>query len=160
MRLSSASLAGSIATAAVLALLAHFTAHPSAAEPTAPAAPQPCTCPPLPRACICPAPDKALPATRPRTRLASHSPKPDESDEIAALAAIGHALREVGDGSSYVWHRHHGRLSGVVQPTVSFKDASGRICRHIVVMLATHTRTGRVEGIACRLADGNWQLEG
>jgi surface antigen len=97
---------------------------------------------------------------RPRSKLADQSPRLDASDEIAALDAIGLALREVADGSSFVWHRHHGRLSGVVQPTASFKDAAGRVCRHIVVVLTTGARTGRAEGIACRLADGHWQLDG
>ena len=41
----------------------------------------------------------------------------DEYDEIAALEAIRVALTEVGDGTTYVWHRQHGRLSGIVQPT-------------------------------------------
>ncbi len=66
----------------------------------------------------------------------------------------------MADGSSYVWYRWHGRLSGVVHPTVSFKDAGGRACRHVVVILTTGVRTGRIEGIACRLQDGNWALEG
>jgi surface antigen len=59
-----------------------------------------------------------------------------------------------------VWHRNNGRLSGVVHPTLSFKDAAGRVCRHIVLVLTTGYRRGRVEGVACRLADGRWQLEG
>jgi surface antigen len=98
--------------------------------------------------------------TRPRTRLAADAPQLDEHDEIAALSAIGRALRDVADGSSYVWYRWHGRLSGVVHPTASFEDAGGRTCRHIVVILTTGARTGRLEGIACRLDDGNWALEG
>ena len=81
-------------------------------------------------------------------------------DEIGTLSAIGYALREVADGSTYVWHRWHGRLSGVVHPTVTFEDAAGRICRHVVVILTTGVRTGRIEGIACRMDDGNWALEG
>jgi surface antigen len=81
-------------------------------------------------------------------------------DEVAALDAIRIALSEVGDGNSFVWHRHNGRLSGIVQPTRSFRDASGRVCRHIVVILSTGVRTGRIEGLACRLSDGSWQLEG
>jgi surface antigen len=96
----------------------------------------------------------------PRPRLADHSRDLDDSDEIAALDAIRIALTEVGDGSSYVWHRENGRISGVVHPTASFKDRTGRVCRHIVVVLTTGFRTGRVEGIACRLGDGTWQLEG
>jgi hypothetical protein len=84
----------------------------------------------------------------------------DENDEIAALEAIRVALSEVGDGGSYVWYRQHGRLSGVVQPTVSFKDMAGRVCRHILLIMTVGTATGRAEGVACRLGDGRWQLDG
>jgi surface antigen len=84
----------------------------------------------------------------------------DENDEIAALEAIRVALTEVGDGATYVWHRRHGRLSGMVQPTGSFKDRAGRVCRHIRLFMAAGTHSGRVEGVACRLPDGRWQLDG
>jgi hypothetical protein len=155
--------APALAPAFLFAGLAPFAAPPSAAQGVKPAPPLPCTCPAPARTCACPPtlpPAKAPPATPPRTRLAGNAPELDASDEIAALAAIGWTLREVADGSSYVWHRWHGRLSGVVHPTASFTDAAGRVCRHIVVILTTGARTGRVEGVACRLADGNWQLEG
>jgi surface antigen len=84
----------------------------------------------------------------------------DESDEIAALEAIRIALTEVGDGSTYVWHRRHGRLGGLVQAISSYKDDSGRICRRIVLVLSAGRRSGRTEGVACRLANGRWQLDG
>lgn len=95
-----------------------------------------------------------------RPKLADHSQGLDDNDEIATLDAIRVALSEVGDGSTYVWHSQNGRLSGVIQPTASFKDTAGRVCRHIVLVLTTGVRSGRVEGVACRLADGRWQLEG
>jgi hypothetical protein len=84
----------------------------------------------------------------------------DARDEGAALEAVTVALTEVGDGSTYVWYRHGGRLSGLVQPTQTFRDALGRVCRHIVVTLNDSSRSKRTEGIACRLADGGWQLDG
>lgn len=84
----------------------------------------------------------------------------DEADEIAALEAIRVALTEVGDGGSYAWYRENGNLNGVVNPTSSFKDRNGRICRHIVLILSAGPQTGRVEGIACRGPDGRWLLEG
>ena len=83
----------------------------------------------------------------------------EDSDEIAALEAVRIALTEVGDGGAYVWRRRHGSLSGVVMPTVSFKDG-GRVCRHIRLLLTRGKRVGTAEGIACRLADGRWQFEG
>jgi 17 kDa outer membrane surface antigen len=145
MRLVAVYLVISAAVAASLALL-----EPLAAQQQRPAEPAPCTCS---------TPEKG-PTPPARPRFADHSQDLDDSDEIAALEAIRIALTEVGDGSSYVWHRGNGRLSGVIHPTVSFKDQSGRVCRHIVVVLTTGFRTGRAEGVACRLEDGQWQLEG
>lgn len=84
----------------------------------------------------------------------------DEKDEIAALERIQYALAEVGDGKTYVWRRWHGKLSGLVQPTSSFKDPEGKVCRHLLVMMTTGLNTKRREGIACRLPSGRWQLEG
>ena len=84
----------------------------------------------------------------------------DDNDEIATLDAIHVALSEVGDGGTYVWQRLHGRLSGAFQPTQSFKDSSGNVCRHLIIMLASGRHTQRTEGIACRLATGRWQLDG
>ncbi|RTL73028.1 MAG: hypothetical protein EKK41_01670 [Hyphomicrobiales bacterium] len=86
--------------------------------------------------------------------------KLDEADEIATLEAIRYALTEVGDGGSYVWYREHGRLNGLVNPTSSFKDAKGRVCRHIVLIMSAGVQSNRIEGVACRDGDGRWLLEG
>jgi hypothetical protein len=101
-----------------------------------------------------------------RTSPATPSAQPDlrqsldDSDEVATLDAIHVALSQVGDGGSYVWHRNHGRLSGVFQPTQSFKDQSGQVCRHLTIMLVSGAAMRKTEGIACRLATGRWQLDG
>lgn len=84
----------------------------------------------------------------------------DLNDEIATLETLQLALSEVGDGSTYVWHRYHGQLSGVIKPTASFKDESGQVCRHLIVVLTSGSRSERSEGIACRLPSGQWQLQG
>ncbi|MGD9667767.1 MAG: hypothetical protein AB7U75_01785 [Hyphomicrobiaceae bacterium] len=84
----------------------------------------------------------------------------DLRDEIAALETLQLALSEVGDGSTYVWHRYHGRLSGVITPTTSFKDDNGQICRHVILELTSGIRSQRSEGIACRLPTGQWQMQG
>lgn len=84
----------------------------------------------------------------------------DENDEIAALESLQFALTEVADGSSYVWHRSHGRLSGLVKPTSSFKDANGNVCRHILVVLNGTENTRKTETVACRQATGVWKLDG
>jgi hypothetical protein len=81
-------------------------------------------------------------------------------DEVAALEAVQWALSTVADGATFVWHRQHGRLSGLVQPTSSFKDASNRVCRHLVMRLTSGRYSRMVEGIACREANGVWLLEG
>ncbi len=110
--------------------------------------------------CSCPEPD-TLPKKTTRPKFADARPTSlDRSAEVAVLEAVHLALTEVGDGSSYVWHRKDGHLSGVIQPTTSFKDQSGKICRHIVLTLSAANQTKRTEGIACRLATGVWQLEG
>ena len=82
------------------------------------------------------------------------------TDEVATLEAVQWALTTVADGATFVWHRQHGRLSGLVQPTSSFKDASNRVCRHIVIMLSSGGYSRKAEGIACREANGVWWLEG
>jgi len=147
MRLSSklgSLLAGSAAAGLLLALSV------AAAEEVRPSGPPSCTCP---------APEKP-PGLWPRPKFAEQRSALDEDDEIATLEAIRVALSEIGDGATYVLHRRNGRLSGMVRPTASFKDGAGKVCRHIVVILSTGTHSGRVEGVACRLADGRWQLDG
>lgn len=86
--------------------------------------------------------------------------KLDEADEIATLEAIRFALSEVADGSSYVWYREHGRLNGLVNPTSSFKDGKGRVCRHMVLIMSAGAQSRRIEGVACRDPNGRWLLEG
>ena len=81
-------------------------------------------------------------------------------DRLAALEAVQIALSEVGDGDSYVWRRRHGRLNGVIQPTKSYKDAGGRVCRHVIVLLNSGNYSRKREGIACRHDDGIWSLDG
>lgn len=82
------------------------------------------------------------------------------ADQQAALEAINFALTEVGDGSTFVWRRQVGQLKGIVRPTSSFRDASGRICRHIVFAVAIGDTRKKVEGIACRADNGSWSLSG
>ena len=90
---------------------------------------------------------------------AIEKPLLNESDEIAALESVQLALTEIADGSSYIWHRNHGRLSGIVKPVSSFKDVKGSVCRYAVVVLSSVDVTKRTEIVACRLPTGIWQLE-
>lgn len=96
----------------------------------------------------------------PKPALADLKATLDDSDAIAALEAVQVALTEVGDGATYVWHRQHGRLSGAIQATSSFKDPAGHVCRHIVVALTSGSYSRKAEGIACRQHNGVWMLEG
>ncbi|MBU1212295.1 MAG: hypothetical protein KJ587_13615 [Alphaproteobacteria bacterium] len=82
-----------------------------------------------------------------------------QSDRVAALENVQYALTELGDGASYVWHRGNGRLSGVIQPTSSFVDAKGRVCRHIVVLLSAGEKSRKTEAVACRLGNGVWRFD-
>lgn len=108
-------------------------------------------------ACTCP--DAAGKSTRPKFAEFSSSLL-DESDEIAALETIQLALSRMDDGTPFVWRSGNGRLSGIVRPTVSFRNASGTLCRHVVVLLTTGYKTRTAEGIACRLPNRRWVLEG
>ncbi|MDP1906654.1 MAG: hypothetical protein Q8K85_00040, partial [Hyphomicrobium sp.] len=64
------------------------------------------------------------------------------------------------DGEPFVWRRSNGKLSGIVRPTVSFRNAKGGLCRHVVVLLTTGFKTRTLEGIACRATNRRWVLEG
>ena len=113
--------------------------------------------PPSAPGCSCPG-NGAQKSTKPK--FADLKLPLDESDEIAALESVQFALTEVADGSSYVWHRSNGRLSGVVKPLTSFKDPKGGICRHVLVVLNSPDLTKKTETVACRLATGVWELDG
>lgn len=113
------------------------------------------------QSCTCPSPEQHDPTARPpRPKFAGNHLPIDSKSEVAALEAVHIALSEVGDGSSYIWHHPSGLISGMIQPTGSFKDQSGRICRHIVLVLTADERSRKTEGIACRLPNGIWQLDG
>jgi surface antigen len=116
---------------------------------------------------VCDCIDRAAPDPAPLSRSSSTGelgstprPKLDDRDRVAALEAVQLALSEVGDGSAYVWYSRNGRISGVVHPTASFKDARGRICRQVVVSLSAGAFSREREGVACRANGGVWQLEG
>jgi surface antigen len=127
--------------------------EPQASEPAAETRTAPCTCPGASNR-----PQK--PKFAELKSSIDDGQALDSSDELAALSSVQHALSSVADGSTYVWHRHNGRLSGLVKATSSFKDADGVICRHIVVMMTTGPKTRKTEGVACRRDNGVWSLEG
>ena len=137
------SLAASTAAAAFLFLTTLLATDTTRAEPSTPASrPEVFGSPPTAR---------ALPAFPPRI---------EPGDATAALEAIEIALTQAGDGATYVWQRGNGRLTGSVRPTSTFRDADRRMCRHIEMQVQLGAHARRTEGIACRSADGVWELEG
>jgi len=137
-------------------LLAPALVHATGKAPPPPKQPDAATC-------TCPDSENARPWPRPKfadAMPADAMPRLDNGDETATLEAVHLALSELGDGASYVWHRRNGRISGIISPTASFKDADGRVCRHIVMSLTAGRHTARTEGVACRMADRSWRLEG
>ncbi len=130
------------------ALVAAVLVAPDFAEAAETVTTPSCSCPDTPTRTI------------PRPKLAALAPPLDERDQIAALESVQFALSEVADGSSYVWHRSHGRLSGVIKPIRSHKSVAGSVCRTILVVLNTTELTKKTEVIACRMPNGVWQIEG
>lgn len=84
----------------------------------------------------------------------------EPGDEIAVLDAVEIALTQAGDGATYVWRHGNGRLDGAIRVSHTFRDAQGRVCRHLEMMLNSGTYMRKREGAACRAADGVWVLEG
>jgi surface antigen len=81
-------------------------------------------------------------------------------DEAAVLEFLRAGLTRVADGSTYAWHGLGGRLSGTVKPTATFRRVDGGLCRHLIVEVTRGETTRRAEGVACRMPDGAWRLEG
>ena len=141
------SLAASTAAATFLFFSTLMAAETTRAEPATPAS----------------RPDVfgSLTHTQPNARtLPSFPPRVEPGDDTAALDAIEIALTQASDGATSVWQRGNGRLSGSVRPTVTFRDADRRMCRHIEMQVQLGPHSRRTEGIACRGADGVWVLEG
>lgn len=81
-------------------------------------------------------------------------------DRIAALESLQLALTHVADGSSYVWHRGHGQLSGIVRPTRSYLSKSGKVCRDLIVLFASGEQQRKTATSACRQKSGIWRING
>lgn len=84
----------------------------------------------------------------------------DQDDRRTALRALHIALNEVGDGAAFVWRKSSRELQGVIKPLSAFRDADGRICRHLTYALSLGQYRKEIEAIACREADGNWMMSG
>ena len=112
--------------------------------------------------------EQATAAKPPEPRVKTHSfdeimllrSRLNDGDRIAALRALHYALREVPDGTTFVWRRQKSPLKGFVRPTAAFRNADGLVCRHIIYGLAVASYVKRIEGIACRGSDGVWTISG
>ena len=104
-------------------------------------------------------PNDALPQF-PRPAMPLMRPLVEAGDETAAIEAVEIALTQAGDGATYLWQRGNGRLAGAIRMTSTFRDADGRICRHLEMQMRHGGYVRKTEGIACRGTDGVWLLEG
>ena len=84
----------------------------------------------------------------------------DHSDRMVALQALQMALTELGDGVTLVWRRPVSQLVGRIRPVSAFRDDQGRVCRKVVYSIDQGGQQTRIEGAACRKADGSWAIQG
>jgi surface antigen len=84
----------------------------------------------------------------------------DHSDRMVALQALQMALTELGDGVTLVWRRPVSQLVGRIRPVSAFRDDQGRVCRNVVYAIEQGGQRKRIEGAACRKADGSWAIQG
>ncbi|MEO1282489.1 MAG: hypothetical protein AAFV69_12225 [Pseudomonadota bacterium] len=116
--------------------------------------PQSSTAPPPPEAHSKNTTSRQFTALRSSTR-----PYFTATDKLTALESLQFALSQVADGSSYVWHRNHGQLSGIVQPTRSYFGRNGEVCRELIVFLSSSDRSRKTKTSACRMDNGIWRLD-
>lgn len=107
----------------------------------------------------CSCPDSSAKKTQ-KPKLAAYPAPLDEADEIAVLESLHFALTEIADGSTYVWRRDHGRLSGLVKVAKSYKGQDGAVCRDALVMLNGIDGAKTTEISACRQTNGAWRIAG
>ena len=98
------------------------------------------------------------PEQNPSRSLAELRSKLDRTDQMVALRALHLALSQVPDGGTFVWRKKSRSLKGMIRPSKAFRNADGKICRHIIYALVLGRYTKQIEGIACRQEDGRWQL--
>lgn len=99
-----------------------------------------------------------LPAQKPVRSFSALRARLDHTDQLIALRALQMALTQVPDGGTFVWRKRSRSLKGLIKPTKAFRNAHGQVCRHLVYALSLGRYMKQIEGIACRNADGRWQL--
>jgi surface antigen len=81
--------------------------------------------------------------------------KMDEADRIKA----GQALETVPTGQRSTWKNPDSGSVYTVTPTKTY-DTAGTPCRDFTVDATVDGRPEKVQGTACRQADGNWKTKG
>ncbi len=99
-----------------------------------------------------------VPKRKPLLRLAELRSRLDQKDHIVAMRALHLALNQVEDGGTFVWRKKSRSLKGMIKPSKAFRNADGRVCRHVIYALSLGRYLKQIEGIACRQNDGSWQL--
>ena len=99
-----------------------------------------------------------LPQQKPARSLSSLRARLDHTDQLIAMRALHMALSQVPDGGTFVWRKRSRSLKGLIKPTKAFRNAQGQVCRHLIYALSLGRYMKQIEGIACRGADGRWQL--
>lgn len=105
----------------------------------------------------------AVPESKIEKRFSMHTlqrlrAKLDDSDRLAALRALHMALSRISDGATFIWRKKSRSLAGVIKPTTAFRNVKGQVCRHLIYSLSLGKYVKSIEGVACRGADGRWQL--
>lgn len=105
----------------------------------------------------------AVPENKVEKRFSMHTlqrlrAKLDDSDRLAALRALHMALSRISDGATFIWRKKSRHLAGVIKPTTAFRNVKGQVCRHLIYSLSLGKYVKSIEGVACRGADGRWQL--
>jgi len=84
--------------------------------------------------------------------------KLEPDDPVAVLEAIGYALAEVGDGSTYVWRRTDGPLTGNVRMVSTFRGEGGAVCRKFTATIILGDEVRPTDSTACRDDGGHWVI--
>ncbi len=98
------------------------------------------------------------PQKNPIRQLAELRSKLDQKDQVIAMRALQLALSQLPDGGTFVWQKKSRSLKGLIKPTRAFRNTDGQVCRHVIYALVLGRYTKQIEGIACRLENGRWQL--
>jgi surface antigen len=79
------------------------------------------------------------------------------SMEPADQACVSRSLEHTPTGQSVAWQNPDNGSSYWVTPTSTYQGGNGQPCRNFITQAVIDGRDQRVEGTACRQADGAWK---